>query len=401
MASKKTQSAGAAKPKTGKAPKETGNRESSNQKKQGKAAPKAAETAAPAAVQAAQPTGRVVVEREIGGRKLSIETGRMAKLSDGACVVRYGDTMVLATANSAKAPENIDFFPLTVDYREKTAAAGMIPGGFFKREGRPTTKEILGCRLIDRSIRPMFPDGFRREVQVLSQVLSTDRENDPDFIAAIACYGALAVSSIPAGQALGMCRIGYIGGKLVVNPLWSQVQSPENLLNLTVSGHKDAIVMVEAGAKEVKESVMLEALAMGQKVCAEVASMIEELVAKAGKPKMKYEPQKRDEAIVKAIEERFGDDLRSAPCSPGNKQQRSAATKAVKERVAAAFPVPSGYTETQAKGWSMMVGEIATEIAKDGERQAILGGRRWLLLPSEDSVTREVAAEALKRQGVA
>src|SRR5688572_17782946 len=140
------------------------------------------------------PTGKVVVERQIGGRTLTLETGRMAKLSDGACVARYGDTMVLATVNSAKAPEGIDFFPLTVDYREKTSAAGIIPGGFFKREGRPSTKEILACRIIDRSIRPMFPDGFKREVQVLSQVLSTDRENDPDVLAAIASFCALALS---------------------------------------------------------------------------------------------------------------------------------------------------------------------------------------------------------------
>src|SRR5262245_56637069 len=128
-------------------------------------------------------TGKIVVERDIGGRTLSLETGRMGKLSDGACVARSGDTMVLATVNSAKAPDNIDFFPLTVDYREKTSAAGVIPGGFFKREGRPTTKEILASRIIDRSIRPMFPDGFKRDVQVLSQVLSTDRENDPDVVA--------------------------------------------------------------------------------------------------------------------------------------------------------------------------------------------------------------------------
>src|SRR5262249_54025164 len=142
----------------------------------------------------------VVVEREIGGRTLSIETGRMARQADGAGVGRYGDTIVLAAAQSQKAPEGIDFFPLTVDYREKASAAGLIPGGFFKREGRPTTKEILGCRIIDRSIRPMFPDGYRAEVQVLSQVLATDRENDPDVAAAIASFAALALSSIPHGR---------------------------------------------------------------------------------------------------------------------------------------------------------------------------------------------------------
>jgi polyribonucleotide nucleotidyltransferase len=172
------------------------------------------DAASPAAVAADKPAagrsagGKVVVERQIGGRTLTLETGRMAKLSDGAVVARYGDTMVLATVNSAKAPEGIDFFPLTVDYREKTSAAGVIPGGFFKREGRPSTKEILACRIIDRSIRPMFPDGFKREVQVLSQVFSTDRENDPDVLAAIASFAALALSSLPHGRTLGMVRMG-------------------------------------------------------------------------------------------------------------------------------------------------------------------------------------------------
>ena len=179
------------------------------------------------------PTGRVVVSREIGGRKLTLETGRMAKLSDGAVLATYGDTVVLATVNSAKAMDGIDFFPLTVDYREKTSAAGVIPGGFFKREGRPSTKEILCCRLIDRSIRPMFPDGFKREVQVLSQVLSTDRENDPDVIAAIASFAALAISSLPHGRSLGMVRIGLENGKLLVNPLWSTIQSENNKLPAT------------------------------------------------------------------------------------------------------------------------------------------------------------------------
>src|SRR5262245_63680907 len=202
----------------------------------------------------------VRVEREIGGRTMSIETGRMARQADGAAVVRYGDTMVLATAQSQKAPEGIDFFPLTVDYREKTSAAGLIPGGFFKREGRPTTKEILGCRIIDRSIRPMFPDGYRAEVQVLSQVLATDRDNDPDIIAAVASFAALALSSIPHGMTLGICRIGLRDDKLVVNPTWTEIQSGENKLNLTVAGSEHAIVMVEAGAKEVTEDVMLGAL---------------------------------------------------------------------------------------------------------------------------------------------
>jgi polyribonucleotide nucleotidyltransferase len=318
----------------------------------------------------------IVVQREIGGRILSIETGRMARQADGAVVVRYGDTMVLATAQSQKAAEGLDFFPLTVEYREKTAAAGMIPGGFFKREGRPTTKEILGCRIIDRSIRPMFPDGYKAEVQVLSQVLSTDRENDPDVVAAIACFAALAISSIPHGRTLGMCRIGLRDDKLIVNPTWSVVQSPENQLNLTVTAHEDAVVMVEAGAKEVPEAKMLEALELGHKVSAQVVELIEQLRAKAGRVKKEFKPPQRDAVLVKAIEDQFGRQLRAAPLAPGPKQVRSAASKAAKEAVVAAFQPPAGANETQLKVFKANLSEIISEIVKDGERQSILKGKR-------------------------
>ena len=322
------------------------------------------------------PSGKVVVEREIGGRTLTLETGRMAKLSDGACVARYGDTVVFAAVNSAKAPDGIDFFPLTVDYREKTSAAGVIPGGFFKREGRPTTKEILASRLIDRSIRPMFPDGFKREVQVLSQVLATDRENDPDVVTAIACFAALALSSLPHGRSLGMVRIGLIDAKLTVNPLWSALQSEANQLNLTVAGHDEAIMMVEAGAEQVSEATMIAALELAHGVIRTICGMIDELVAKAGKPKMSYTPPKRDAALVEAIEEQFGAELRSAPLMPGSKQARSAAIKVAKERAMAAFHAPSGASEADKKAWTANVAEIIGEIVKDGERQSVLRGKR-------------------------
>ncbi|MDE0880754.1 MAG: hypothetical protein OSB00_19160, partial [Sphingomonas bacterium] len=191
-----------------------------------KAAPKKA-AAKKGGTGAIETAGPFIVERQIGGRTLTLETGRMAKLSDGAVLARYGDTVVFAAANSTTAPDYMDFFPLTVDYREKTSAMGVIPGGFFKREGRPSTKEILTCRIIDRSIRPMFPDGFRRDVQVLSQVIASDRENDGDVIAAIASFAALAVSSLPHGRSLGCVRMGYINDEVVINPLWSQLQSED------------------------------------------------------------------------------------------------------------------------------------------------------------------------------
>ena len=364
MASKKNADdspAPASKPKTSRKP--------AAAKSGGKALPTAA-------VNVPAPTGRVVVERVIGGRTLTLETGRMAKLSDGAVVARYGDTMVLATANHQKAMDGIDFFPLTVDYREKTSAAGMIPGGFFKREGRPTTKEILACRIIDRSIRPMFPDGFKREVQILSQVLSTDRENDPDVLAAIASFAAVALSSLPHGATLGMVRIGCVDGKLSINPLWSEIQSDKNTLNLTVAGHKDAIVMVEAGAEEASEELMLQALELAHDTCKQIAEMVDELVAKAGKPKMAFTPPQHDAELVQAIEEEFGGELRSAPITPGSKQVRSAATKAAKEKASKKFHAPTGASSDEQKAWNAKVGAILTDIVKDAERQSILDGRR-------------------------
>jgi polyribonucleotide nucleotidyltransferase len=340
------------------------------------AASKPARASAPAPVSTGGIPKAIRVQREIGGRTLILETGRMARQADGAVVAYYGDTVVLATAQSQKAGEHVDFFPLTVEYREKSAAAGMIPGGFFKREGRPTTKEILGCRLIDRSVRPMFPDGYKAEVQVLSQVLATDRENDPDVIAAIASFAALALSSIPHGTTLGMCRIGMMNDKLVVNPLWSDVQSPENKLNLTVAGSQDAIVMVEAGAKEVTEAVMLEALELGHKTARDIAALIEELRSLAGREKAPFTPPKLDQKLVDAIESQFGKQLRAAPLTPGTKQQRSVAIKAAKEAATTAFPAPAGSTDGEKMKWGKAVGEIIGGIVKDGERQSILAGRR-------------------------
>jgi len=325
---------------------------------------------------AVESAGPFVVERQIGGRTLTLETGRMAKLSDGAVLARYGDTVVFAAANSTTAPDYMDFFPLTVDYREKTSAMGVIPGGFFKREGRPSTKEILTCRIIDRSIRPMFPDGFRRDVQVLSQVIASDRENDGDVVAAIASFAALAVSSLPHGRSLGCVRMGYIDGKTVVNPLWSELQSEENKLNLTVCGHSDAVVMVEAGAKEVKEEVVLEALADAHKVIKEIVEMVEELAEMAGKPKMAFEAPVRDEKLIAKIEKACGKDLRKAPTTLGPKAVRGAAIKAAKKAAKEAFPAPKSADEVEAKAYSKKVGEIIGDIVKLGERESILNGTR-------------------------
>lgn len=199
---------------------------------------------------------------QIGGRELSIETGKMAKQADGAVVIRYGDTMVLVTACSEKkGRDDIDFFPLTVDYRENFYAAGRIPGGFFKREGKPNEKEVLTSRFIDRPIRPLFPEGYRNETQVIALVLSADGENDSDILSILGASAALYLSPIPFFTPIAGVRVGLIEGKLVINPTIPDTKSSR--LNLIIAGSEEAIVMVEAGASEVSEQTMVEALNFG------------------------------------------------------------------------------------------------------------------------------------------
>src|SRR4051812_5450117 len=196
-------------------------------------------------------------EMQIGGKTMSLETGTLARQAHGAVVVRFGDTMVLATSTWSDRPVMGDFMPLTVDYKEYTYAGGRIPGGFFKREGRPTEKEILTSRLIDRPLRPSFQKGYRQETQVIALVLSADGENDPDIFAINAASTALVISEIPFHNPIGAVRVGYIDGQIVINPTNSQRDLSD--LDLVVAGTADAIVMVEAGAREVSESVVLDA----------------------------------------------------------------------------------------------------------------------------------------------
>ena len=221
------------------------------------------------------------VSREIGGRTLTIETGKVARQADGAVVVQYGETVVLVAAVVAPPrSENIDFFPLSVDYREKQSAAGKFPGGFIKREGRPTTKEILTARNIDRPIRPCFPDGYFHEVQIMASVLSADRENDPDVPAMIGASAALSISRIPFEGSLGACRVGRVDGELVINPTHKQLEASD--LNMLVGGRKEAINMIEVGAAELPEDIIAEGIKKAHEAIREIVSMIEELRDKAG-----------------------------------------------------------------------------------------------------------------------
>jgi len=198
----------------------------------------------------------------VGALSLQVEIGKLAKQADGAAVVRYGDTVVLTTAVFAKEPkENADFFPLTVDYRENTYAAGRIPGGWFKREGRPTEKEILTSRLIDRPFRPLFPKGFNHETQIIAFVLSADGQNDPDVLAMNAASVALTCSRVPFYSPVGAVRVGRLEGELVLNPTNSQREKSE--IDLIVAGTEDAVVMVEGGAREISERVLLDAIFFG------------------------------------------------------------------------------------------------------------------------------------------
>jgi polyribonucleotide nucleotidyltransferase len=237
------------------------------------------------------------VSTTLGNTTLSFETGRMAKQADGSILAQLGETVVLVAVVGAKEPmPGKDFFPLTVEYRERSSAAGRIPGGWFKREGRPRTKEILTSRLIDRPIRPLFPDGFFNEVQMHCTVISSDQENDSDVLAVSAASAALAVSDIPVADKFGCVRIGRVNGDLVVNPTFKQMET--STLNLIVAASRKAVVMVEGGADEESESVLLEAVKLAHKECQKIIDLQDELVKKAGKPKRALTLVKADEALV-------------------------------------------------------------------------------------------------------
>jgi polyribonucleotide nucleotidyltransferase len=247
---------------------------------------------------------------ELGGRRLTLETGKMARQAHGAVVARYGDTVVLATACMDTHAVEKDFLPLTVDYREYTYAAGKIPGGFFKREGRPTEREILTSRLIDRPLRPLFPDGWSTETQVVAMVLSADSENDPDVIAVTAACAALYISSIPFTRPMACVRVGLLDGKLTVNPTVAEQKT--SLLNLIIAGTEDAIVMVEAGSLEVSEDTMADALDFGHAEIKRIVASIRELGSRVNAKKAEVKAPAFDEALYAQIKSKYGEQMRDA-----------------------------------------------------------------------------------------
>ena len=275
------------------------------------------------------------VQIQINGTTLSIETGKVAKQADGAVVVRCGGTMVLSTAVAAKtAMEGRDFLPLTVEYREKSYAGGRIPGGFFKREGRPDEKETLTCRLIDRPLRPLFPKGFRNELQIINLVISADNENDPDVLAMIGSSAAMSLSGIPFSGPVGAVRVALVDGALVANPTYKQLAASP--LELVMAGTEDAVLMVESGGKEISEDQMLEALAFGHQKCREIARIQKDLIARAAKPRWAFEPQGADPALEARVKELASAKVAQA-LSVHEKQARAQALDAIFEEVFAAI----------------------------------------------------------------
>src|ERR1700690_1867521 len=242
-----------------------------------------------------------------GGKQLSFETGKLAKQAHGAAVVKLGDNVVLATATANADPrEGIDFFPLPVDYREYTYAGGRFPGGFIKREGRMSEREVLTSRQIDRPVRPMFAEGFKCETQIIAFVLSADSDNDPDVLGINAASVALTISDIPFLGPIGAVRVGLVNGAFIVNPTYTEMR--DGLLNIMVVGTTDAIVMIESGAKEVKEETVVDAIEFAHTEIKKICAAITDLRNKAGKPKRKVTPPEFDQAYFDDLKKRIGAD---------------------------------------------------------------------------------------------
>ena len=242
------------------------------------------------------------MEMQLAGRTLSLETGLIAEQADGAVVVRYGDSAVLSTVGGERKPnETVDFFPLTVDYEERMYAAGKIPGGFIKREGRPTEAAILAARLTDRPIRPLFPKGYKAEVQVITTVLSADQENDPDVLSIIGASAALSISPIPWEGPIGAVRIGYIDDEVVINPTSSALA--DSSLDMVVAGTADAIIMVEGQASEVSEDLLVSAIQRAHDEIKRIVELQLELQRQAGKEKWPFTSPEQDEALVARVEQ--------------------------------------------------------------------------------------------------
>lgn len=309
------------------------------------------------------------VEKEMGGRLLSIETGRLARQAHGAVSVRYGDTVVMVTAVAGnEVEEQMDFVPFTVEYRERMHAAGKIPGGpYYRREGRPTQKEVLTARMIDRPIRPLLPKGYRRDTQVAAIVLSADKENDPDILAGIGASAALSLSPVPFDGPIGVVRVGRVDGEFVLNPTHNELGRSE--LDMVVCGTRSDIVMVEAGAKEVKEEIVVEALGFARKYIASVVELQEELIESVGVEKEGYEPLEVPEEVFSEFRQRVSGELERALTVP-TKKERRAGLERLRERVLEDFG--EEHSEISGEIFELCFEKLEREIL----RRMALEGRR-------------------------
>jgi polyribonucleotide nucleotidyltransferase len=302
------------------------------------------------------------VSLELGGRTYRIEVGKVARQASGSTWVQYGDTVVLNAVVASKDPIEKDFFPLSVEYREKTYAAGRIPGGFFKREGRPTEKEILSSRLIDRPLRPLFPDGYRNEIQVMSTVLSSDQQNDSDILGVTGASAALMISDIPFPEPVSAVRVGFVDGRLILNPTFPELD--ESDLDLVVAATDSNIVMVEAGAREIAESTIVEALEFAHKAIRQLNKLQHDLRARVGIPKREFPLPKRDEDLAKATAAAYADKVRQANRAP-EKHARQAALDAVAAEAVAQF-------EASNPGASKLVKQVISELEEKDVRRMIV-----------------------------
>src|ERR1051325_3398614 len=304
----------------------------------------------------------------MAGRKLTLETGRLAGLADGAVLVTYGESVLLGTAVSSPEPrEGIDFFPLTVEYEERMYAAGKIPGGFIKREGRPGEQAILSARLTDRPIRPLFPKYYRNDVQVVNLVMSADQINDPAILSVIGASAALHLSSIPFQAPVGAVKMGYIDGKLVVNPTMRELYD-ESELEMTVAGTADAVLMVEAGAHQLSEDLILEAIMTGHRAMQPIIQAQEELRTRTGKPKQETAPPAVDEKLKKKLQDRLKGALETAIYNP-DKGSREDATRDLRRTVLAELAEQGADPKEVAKLFESFEKELVrTRILEQGQR---------------------------------
>ncbi len=307
-------------------------------------------------------------EIEVGGRILELETGRVAHQAGGAVTVRYGDTLLLCTATGSKKPrEGVDFLPLTIDVSERAYASGKLPGGFFKREGRPGTDAILAARLCDRPLRPLFPKDYHNETQIITTVMSADRVNPHAALGIVGASAALTISDIPFDDPVSACVIGLVDGELVVNPTYQELQ--ESLLDLTVAGTADAVMMVEAGAKIVSEEVLLDALELAQEVNGAIVDLIREMQEKIGKTKWEPTPKSDAEnAAGDAARSYIGDKLKDALKLPGDKQDRVAAIAKIGDDAIAALSNEHDAGTVKATFYSMEKEAVRESILNEGRR---------------------------------